>query len=189
MKKEIRIGTNKDPISLDQVMAIVIVCSFLEENMVEIDTVEALDPKTVSECDVVIGVGGVYDPSRGRFDIPFSNEKESVQFSFSSLVWKQYGYGICMSYFCCENEDLLTKELFRLMDEKFNRNVHPLSKKDEQVKSSDVIKHVDKIPENGLVTFEDTMGILKRFFDAELEKYKEIAEKNIPHSKIIGVKQ
>jgi len=57
------------------------------------------DSEQINKADIVIDVGGEYDPEKGRFDHHQrggAGERENgIPYSSFGLVWKQYGLDIC----------------------------------------------------------------------------------------------
>ena len=63
------------------------------------DLVRTRDLEVIGKADVVIDVGGIYDPETGRFDHHQrggAGERENgIPYSSFGLVWKKYGLEIC----------------------------------------------------------------------------------------------
>jgi len=61
--------------------------------------VRTRDPRVLAECDVVIDVGGVYDPARGRFDHHQQGRAgarpNGIFYSSAGLVWQKYWPELC----------------------------------------------------------------------------------------------
>jgi uncharacterized UPF0160 family protein len=66
----------------------------------EAELVRTRDPATIERGDVVIDVGGIWDPASGRFDHHqkgFSGARQSgVPYASAGLVWREYG-GRCVA--------------------------------------------------------------------------------------------
>lgn len=75
------------------------------------------DPKLIESADIVYDVGGIYDPSIGRFD---HHQKEGaglhpngIPYSSFGLVWKKFGEQICGSL---EVADRIDRKLVQPID-------------------------------------------------------------------------
>jgi uncharacterized UPF0160 family protein len=66
----------------------------------EAELVRTRDPATIERGDIVIDVGGIWDPASGRFDHHqkgFSGARQSgVPYASAGLVWREYG-GRCVA--------------------------------------------------------------------------------------------
>lgn len=74
------------------------------------------DPKVIETCDIVVDVGGQYDPEKGRFDHHQKGapmRPDGTPYSAFGLVWRHYGLELC-------GHD---EELWSLVDESFVRTV------------------------------------------------------------------
>lgn len=71
--------------------------------------VRTRDPRVLAECDIIVDVGGVYDPDRGRFDhhqVGRAGARPSgVLYSAAGLVWKAYGETVCSNKDVAEEVD------------------------------------------------------------------------------------
>jgi uncharacterized UPF0160 family protein len=80
----VRIATHDGPFHADDVMAVALLRTFVDP---EAELVRTRDPARIDEADVVVDVGGVYAPQKGRFD----HHQASYQGPFSSagmvLAW------------------------------------------------------------------------------------------------------
>ena len=65
-KKTVYIGTHDGKFHCDEVLACYMLCSLPEYRDAEIK--RSRDPAVLDECDIVVDVGGVYDPSIHRYD-------------------------------------------------------------------------------------------------------------------------
>ena len=61
-----RIGTHNGTFHCDEVLACYLVTRLPEYRHAEI--IRTRDPKELATCQVVVDVGGVYDPSKHRYD-------------------------------------------------------------------------------------------------------------------------
>jgi uncharacterized UPF0160 family protein len=73
----LRIATHDGPFHADDVMAVALLRTFVDP---QAEVVRTRDPERIAEADVVVDVGGVYAPDRGRFD----HHQASYQGPFSS---------------------------------------------------------------------------------------------------------
>lgn len=65
-KRTLRIGTHDGKFHCDEVLACYMLRSLPEYCDAEIK--RSRDPAVLDECDIVVDVGGVYDPSVHRYD-------------------------------------------------------------------------------------------------------------------------
>ncbi|XP_041038450.1 UPF0160 protein MYG1, mitochondrial isoform X2 [Carcharodon carcharias] len=77
--KRLRIGTHDGTFHCDEALACFLLRRLPEYQDAEI--VRTRDPKVLAECDVVVDVGGVYDPAKHRYD----HHQRSFSESMSSL--------------------------------------------------------------------------------------------------------
>jgi len=75
-----KIGTHNGNFHCDEVLACFMLKQLPEYKNAEI--VRSRDPKMLDECDIVVDVGGVFDPARFRFD----HHQKTFNHSFNSLV-------------------------------------------------------------------------------------------------------
>ena len=66
LKTTVKIGTHDGPFHCDEVLA----CVFLKmlPQYHDAEVVRTRDPEVLSQCDIVVDVGGAYDPEAKRFD-------------------------------------------------------------------------------------------------------------------------
>lgn len=86
-----KIATHSGVFHADEVMAIAILLGIWPEAKVT----RTRDAKVLAEMDVIVDVGGVYDPDRGRFD-HHQRQRAGIRpngilYSAAGLVWKHYG--------------------------------------------------------------------------------------------------
>jgi uncharacterized UPF0160 family protein len=78
------IATHDGPFHADDVMAVALLRTFVDPAA---ELVRTRDPARIAKADLVVDVGGVYDPARGRFD----HHQNSYQGAYSSagmvLAW------------------------------------------------------------------------------------------------------
>ncbi len=67
----------------------------------EIEIIRSRDEDVINEADIVVDVGGVYDPIAGRFDHHQKGgagvRDNTIPFASFGLVWKEYGAQLCGS--------------------------------------------------------------------------------------------
>ncbi|MBI1908402.1 MYG1 family protein [Candidatus Uhrbacteria bacterium] len=89
------IGTHDGVFHTDEAMAVATVL-FVHPNATIVRT---RDPKVLATCEILIDVGGEYDPSRGRFDHHqkggAGEYEDGIKLSSFGLVWKEYGEQVC----------------------------------------------------------------------------------------------
>jgi len=80
MKNLKKIGTHNGTFHLDEILACAMLKKLPEYEDAEI--IRTRDPKILDECDIVVDVGGVFDPKTHRYD----HHQESFTHSMSSLI-------------------------------------------------------------------------------------------------------
>lgn len=88
------IGTHGGVFHADDVLAVAI----LKRLHPEARIVRSRDPKVLDACDVLVDVGGVYDPEHQKFDHHFKGASvapEGITFSSAGLVWEAFGLALC----------------------------------------------------------------------------------------------
>jgi uncharacterized UPF0160 family protein len=94
-----RVGTHSGTPHLDEEAAVAILSLALGVNPSEV--VRSRSPSELSSCDILVDVGGAYDPDAGMFDHHQWKTKgnppdgparwNGVPFASAGLVWKKYG--------------------------------------------------------------------------------------------------
>lgn len=94
-----KIVTHNGKFHADEVFAVATLLLIHEDNDVEV--VRTRDAEIIDTGDIVVDVGGKYDPVRGRFD---HHQKEGagvrengIPYSSFGIVWKEYGEKLCGS--------------------------------------------------------------------------------------------
>lgn len=89
-----KIGTHNGVFHADEVMAV----AALRLINNDIHIVRTRDQRVLDECDIVVDVGGVYDPDNNRFDHHQRGfdlaRPNGIKYSSFGLVWLKYGYDI-----------------------------------------------------------------------------------------------
>ena len=94
-----KIVTHNGKFHADEVFAVATLLLIHEGNNVEV--VRTRDTEIIDTGDIVVDVGGKYDPAKGRFD---HHQKEGagvrengIPYSSFGIVWKEYGERLCDS--------------------------------------------------------------------------------------------
>lgn len=118
----IKLVTHNGGFHADDLFAVATVKKFLlKEGHKEkdIEIIRTREPKYIQEADFVVDVGGIYDPSLGRYDHHQeggAGERENgIPYAAFGLVWKQYG-----EYLTGE------KEVAKMIDEKLVQTIDAL---------------------------------------------------------------
>lgn len=96
--KSVVIVTHNGNFHTDDVFAVAAYQIYLEGKGQTHSVVRTRDTEVINEADIVVDVGGIYDPSLGRFDhhqIGGAGERDGVPYSSFGLIWKQYGQELC----------------------------------------------------------------------------------------------
>lgn len=74
MKQVLKIGTHNGAFHCDEVLA----CAMLKKlpKYQDAEIIRSRDPKVLDTCDIVVDVGGVYDPKTHRYDFQTLISKE-----------------------------------------------------------------------------------------------------------------
>lgn len=90
--KEIIVGTHDGIFHADEVFALAILKSIWEDEY-KIKIIRTRDKSLLNTCDILVDVGGKYDPDRNRFDHhqrDFDLKRENgIPYASAGLVWKQ----------------------------------------------------------------------------------------------------
>lgn len=119
-----KVGTHDQLFHPDEVVA----CATLDRCK-NIDIIRTRDLCKIAECDIVVDVGGVYDPEKGRFDhhqYKGRGEKPptyngETPMSSAGMVWKHYGKEFVSK--CGKFSDELCTRIANEVYEKFIRSV------------------------------------------------------------------
>lgn len=91
-----RIGTHSGQFHADESLACFFLLQLAEYQDAEI--IRTRDPKVLADCDIIVDVGGVYDPSSLRFDHHqrefadvFSKGEFNTRLSSAGLIYKHFG--------------------------------------------------------------------------------------------------
>ena len=80
MKNLKKIGTHNGAFHVDEILA----CAMLKKlpEYADAEIIRTRDPKILDECDIVVDVGGVFDPKTHRYD----HHQKSFTHSMSTLI-------------------------------------------------------------------------------------------------------
>ena len=123
----ITIGTHSGPFHADDVLAVaVLTLAKYSEGVPKI--VRSRDPKVLSECQILVDVGGVYDFSQLKFDHHQKGgagvRENGIPFSSAGLVWKHFGEEAVRR--CLPKIDLDLSEIVDLVDQELIQQVDSL---------------------------------------------------------------
>ncbi|KAI7906233.1 metal-dependent protein hydrolase [Cokeromyces recurvatus] len=94
------IGTHSGHFHCDEALAVSLLKKTKEFN--DANLVRTRDPKKLAECDVVVDVGGVYDPATHRYDhhqrgfTETFSENHKTKLSSAGLIYKHFGKEVVM---------------------------------------------------------------------------------------------
>lgn len=90
----------------------------------DIEIVRSRDERDIARGDIVFDVGGVYDPSNGRFDHHQQGgagaRDNGIPYASFGLVWKEYGHVVAGSV---ENAQFIDEQLVQCIDAHDNVNI------------------------------------------------------------------
>jgi len=121
--KKMKIGTHNGTFHCDEVMACYLLKLLPEYKDAEI--VRTRDLSVLDTCDIVVDVGGIFDPSRHRYDHhqrPFDESMHSLsagkfswktKLSSAGLVYYHFGMRILSQLLHTKTEDELVQVLFK----------------------------------------------------------------------------
>lgn len=113
-EKIITIQTHDKRFHADDVGAISLLTSYFNQKNVKVNIIRSRDMDIKS--DILIDVGGIYDPENGKFDHHQKDCKEVYSNSFNvplssiGMVWKHYGREI-LTMFLGSDSEVITSEL------------------------------------------------------------------------------
>ena len=95
MQKKMIVITHNGVFHADDVVAVVLLTMFGKMMNINVEIVRSRDPAGVAKADVVVDVGGVYDPENGKFDHHQrgceARWKDGTKLSSAGMVWLHYG--------------------------------------------------------------------------------------------------
>ena len=126
----IKIGTHNGAFHCDEVLA----CSMLKSlpQYRDAELIRTRDPKVLKDCDIVVDVGGVFDPKSHRYDHHQQAFKESMstldkgkwvtKLSSAGLVYAHFGRDVIAQITGTTDHDLLDK-IYEKVYEKFMEEI------------------------------------------------------------------
>lgn len=103
-EQSITIQTHDKRFHVDDVGAISLLCSYYNQKEIKVRLIRSRDPEMLKQADILVDVGGIYDPSINRFD---HHQKECneiftpnyrVPLSSIGMVWKHIGKELLVMY-------------------------------------------------------------------------------------------
>ncbi len=98
-KKKIKVTTHNGSFHADEVFAIATLSLWAEKKDLVLDITRTRDEAVLNKSDIVLDVGGIYNPEKKRFD---HHQKEGagtheneVPYASFGLIWKHYAQEIC----------------------------------------------------------------------------------------------
>ncbi len=91
------IQTHSGKFHADDVVAVTLLSNYFNSLDVDVSIIRSRDPKTFSKSDILVDVGGKYDPEARRFDHHQKscsetwNDTSKIPLSSVGMVWKHYG--------------------------------------------------------------------------------------------------
>lgn len=127
------IQTHNGKIHADETVAIALLINYYNKKNYEVTVLRSRDPAYFYDSDILVDVGGIYDPDNFRFDHHQSDfhekwtENSETHLSSAGLIWRHYGKEIVEMYldansneFDCDenyNDEIIT-EIVNLIYEK-----------------------------------------------------------------------
>lgn len=123
-----KIGTHNGTFHCDEVLACCMLKLLPQYKNAEI--IRTRDPVALGECDIVVDVGGVYDPSKHRYDHHQRGFTESMnsldskypwvtKLSSAGLVYFHFGHQVISEQLSTQSEDDITKIVYSKIYEGF----------------------------------------------------------------------
>jgi len=144
-----KVVTHNGSFHTDDVFAVATLQLVLGKDSFEI--IRTRDKEIIEQGDIVVDVGGIYDPAKSRFDhhqVGAPVRDNGMPYAAFGLVWKTYGEQLTHS-----------KEVFEIID---RRLVIPIDANDNGV-SLYSLNNSEYSP----VTIQDLMGLLKPVWGSE----------------------
>jgi len=120
----VKIGTHDGTFHCDEVLA----CALLKQlpQYKDASIVRSRNQSVLEDCDIVVDVGGEYDPSRHRYDHHMREFRESaktvmkrpghcwtIKLSSAGLIYCHFGHEILRSILSDVTEDRVIDEIFK----------------------------------------------------------------------------
>jgi len=98
-KKKVTVVTHNGSFHADDVFACATLSLWAEKENINLKIVRSRDDNIIKKADMVVDVGDIYDPEKGRFDHHqrggAGEHDNGIQYASFGLVWKKYGEQIC----------------------------------------------------------------------------------------------
>ncbi len=98
-KGTITIATHDGDCHMDEITALAVVIMWLEKKGYGWEATRTRDLKIIHEANIVLDVGGIYDPETRRFDHhqnSFTLKRENgITYASAGLAWLHYGLELC----------------------------------------------------------------------------------------------
>ncbi|XP_005111711.1 MYG1 exonuclease [Aplysia californica] len=127
-----KIGTHNGSFHCDEVLA----CFLLKQldQYKDAEVIRTRDPKLLDTCDIVVDVGGVYDPSKHRYDHHqrsftdsmnslWSEKKWVTKLSSAGLVYLHFGMDVISKILGLPTSDPVTVTIYDKMYENFMEEI------------------------------------------------------------------
>lgn len=181
--KKIKVVTHSGTYHADDVFALACLTLAYEKEGMSLDIIRSRKEEDIATADIVVDVGGVYDPAQLRFD---HHQKEGagkrengVPYASFGIVWKTFGEKLCSSVFVVKKIDEAIVQQVDGLDngtEMFTplfEGIHPLSFDTFFRVNANVW---DEGKENFDEAFLESVNIAKKFL-ARLIRYNEAIQK------------
>ncbi|MEK7116746.1 MAG: MYG1 family protein [Patescibacteria group bacterium] len=116
-KKKITAITHNGDFHSDDVFACAALLLWAEKTDNKIKIIRSREKEIIEKADMVVDVGGIFDPEKNRFDHHQRNgagkRENGIPYASFGLVWKKYGEEICGDQ---EIADRIEKELVMPID-------------------------------------------------------------------------
>lgn len=119
---EITIQTHSGRFHADDVTAVSLLVNYYGERNVETHILRSRDPSTFPHSDILVDVGGEYDPLALRFDHHQQscdetwNENTEIPLSSVGMIWKHFGSSIVTNYLNNQNIEHTDSDVDNLVD-------------------------------------------------------------------------
>lgn len=181
-QKKMKIVTHSGTYHADDVFAVATLFLVLEKEGKIANVVRSRKEEDIASADIVVDVGGIYDPKKMRFDHHQKGgagvRENSVPYASFGIVWKEFGPKLCSPWVVQKIDEALTQQVDGLDNgtEMFTPvfpEIHPLSFDTFFKVNANVW---DEGKENFDVAFLKSVDIAKHFLE-RLIRYNEAIQK------------
>jgi len=173
-KKKVKVATHSGSFHADEVFAIATLSLWADKKGLQLDITRTRDEAILNKSDIVLDVGGVYNPEKKRFD---HHQKEgagthhnNIPYASFGLIWKHYAPEICNK----EVVKRIEKSLVMPIDARDNgqsiSNPNELGILDHR--TADTISNFNPTKEEGYVNLQNQ-------FNKAIEFAKEVIKREI----------